>query len=35
MNILDGWIIRASRQFYDVDVTNKDSLDAMDENILK
>ena len=35
MNILDGWITRVPRQFYNLDVTNKDSPDVMDENILK
>ena len=35
MNILDGWIIRVPRQFQDVDVTNKDTLNTIDENILK
>ena len=35
MNILDGWIMRVPRQFYYVDVANKDTLDAMNENILK
>ena len=35
MNILDGWITRVPRQFYDLDVTNKDKPDVMDENILK
>ena len=28
-------VIRVPRQFQDVDVTNKDTLDFMDENILK
>ena len=35
MNILDIWIIRVPRQFSDADVTIKDTLDVMDENILK
>ena len=29
------WIIRAPRQFYGVDATNKDTPDVMNENILK
>ena len=36
MNILERWIIRVPRQFKDVDVTNKDTVDViMDEDILE
>ena len=35
MNTLDGWIVRVPRQFLDADVTNQDTLDVLDETILK
>ena len=35
MNILDRWVIRVPRQFWDVAKTIKVTLDVMDENILK
>ena len=36
MNILNRWIIKVPNyELFDVDVTNKDILDVMDENILE